>query len=90
MSPNYLERGFSCGSLYIGETKRNTEDRWNQHNNPPKSSEPSRHLRSNINHYFTWAVISNTPKMLRRGRTGKHHILLSGNLILTNKRTLKD
>ena len=29
-------------------------------------------------------------KMLRTGRTKKHHILFSGNLILTNKRTLKD
>ena len=29
-------------------------------------------------------------KMLRPGRTSKHQILLSGNLILTNKRTLKD
>ena len=27
-----------------------------------KSSEPSKHLRSNINHYFIWAVISNAPK----------------------------
>ena len=31
----------SCGSRYIGETKRYTEDRWNQYNNPTKSSEPS-------------------------------------------------
>ena len=59
----------SCGSRYIGETKRNAEVRWNEHNNPTKSSEPSKHLRSNINHYFTWAVISNAPKMLRPGRT---------------------
>ena len=43
----------SCGSRYIGETKRNAEVRWNEHNNPTKSSEPSRHLRSNINHDFT-------------------------------------
>ena len=28
-------------------------------------------------------------KMLKPGRTLKHHILLYGNLILTNKRTLK-
>ena len=35
---------------------------YNEHNNPTKSSEPSKHLRSNINHYFTWAVISNAPK----------------------------
>ena len=47
---------------YIGETTRNAEVRWNEHNNSTKSSEPSKHLRSNINHYFTWAVISNAPK----------------------------
>ena len=52
----------SCGSRYIGEIKRNAEVRWNEHNNPAKSSEPSKHLRSYINHYFTWAVIPNAPK----------------------------
>ena len=58
----------SCGSRYIGETKRNAEVRWNEHNNPTKSSEPSKHLRSNINHYFTWAVISNAPKNAKTRR----------------------
>ena len=43
----------SCSSRYIGETKRNAEVRWNVHNNPTKTPEPSKHLRSNINHYFT-------------------------------------
>ena len=47
----------SCGSHYIGEAKCNAEVRWNEHNNPTKSSELSKGLRSNINHYFTWAVI---------------------------------
>ena len=51
-----------CGSRYIGETKRHAEVIWNERNNPAKSSEPSKHLQSNINHYFTWAVISNSPK----------------------------
>ena len=59
----------SCSSRYIGETKRNAEVRWNEHNNPMKSSEPSKHLRSNIIHCFTCDVISNVPKMLRPGRT---------------------
>ena len=77
-----------CGSRYIGETKHNAEVRRNEHN-PTKSSEPSKHPRNNINHYFTWAVISNAPKN-RPERTQKYHILLSRNLILTNKRTLKD
>ena len=52
----------SCGSRYIGETKRNAKVRWKEHNNPTKSSEPSNHLRSNISLYFTWAVISNARK----------------------------
>ena len=55
----------SCGSRYIGETKGNTEVRWNEHNNPTKCSEPSKLLQSNSNHYFAWAVISNTPKNVK-------------------------
>ena len=47
---------------YIGETKRNAEVTWNEHNNPTKSLESSKYLQSNINHYFTWAVISNASK----------------------------
>ena len=56
------KRDCSCGSHYIGETKRKGEVRCNEHNNPTKSSEPSKHLRSNINHYFTRTVISDAPK----------------------------
>ena len=52
----------SCGSRYTGETKRNAEVRRNEHNNPTKCSEPSKHLRNNINHYFTWTVTSHAPK----------------------------
>ena len=75
---------------YIDETKRNAEVRWSEHNNPTKSSEPSKHLRSNINHYLHGLSFQMLQKMLRPGRTLKHHILLSGNLILMSKRTLKD
>ena len=32
----------SCGSRCIGEAKRNAEVRWNEHNNPTKSSEPTK------------------------------------------------
>ena len=54
-----------CGSCYIDETKRNAEARWDKHINPTKSSEPSKQLRSNINHYFIWAIISNAPKIAK-------------------------
>ena len=53
-----IHKGYcTCSSRYIGETKRDAEVRWNKHNNPTNSSEPSRHLQSNINHSFTWTVI---------------------------------
>ena len=53
---------FSCCSRYIGETKRNIEIRWNKLNNLTKRLGLSRHLRRNINHYFTWVSISNAPR----------------------------
>ena len=59
----------SCGSHYIGETKRNEEVRWNEHSNPTKSSEPSKHHGSNINHYFTCVVILNAPKKAKTWKT---------------------
>ena len=39
-------------------------------------SEPSKHLQSNINNCFIWAVISNTRKNAKSGRTQKHYIAL--------------
>ena len=44
------------------------ELRWNEHNNLAKSSEPSKHLRSNINVHFTWAVITKAPKNAKIGK----------------------
>ena len=52
----------SCGSCYVGETTCNAGVRWNEHNNPTKSSETSKHLQSNTNQCFTWTAISNAPK----------------------------
>ena len=47
----------SCGLRYTAENKRNADVRWNKHNNPAKSSEPSKHLRNNIYHCFIWAML---------------------------------
>ena len=48
----------SSSFRYIGETRRNAEVRWNEGNNPTKSSEPSKHLPNN----FIGTIISNAPK----------------------------
>ena len=84
------KEGHSCGSRYIGDTKSNAEVRWNEHNNLTKSSEPSKHLRSYINHCFTWAVISNAPKnaKARKNLEAWYAALWKPNL--NKKRTLKD
>ena len=56
----------SYDSPYI---KRNAEVRWNEHSNPTKSSEPSKYLRENIDHCFTWTITPNCPKI---AKTKKH------------------
>ena len=51
----------SCIETYVGETVRNMETRWNEHNMPSEKSNPSKHLNSNITHHFSWSVICNAP-----------------------------
>ena len=55
----------SCGSTYIGETKRNVETRWSEHNDPRGKSEPANHLAENNGHSFTWKVVINAPQNIR-------------------------
>ena len=52
----------SCNQTYIGETIRNAEVRFSEHNNPLNDSEPARHIRNNIEHSFTWLILSKAPK----------------------------
>ena len=51
----------SCGTQYIGETKRNAIVRWTEHNDPCKDSEPSRHLKDHLDHIFHWKIIMSAP-----------------------------
>ena len=51
----------SCDMNYIGETKRNVETRWNEHNNPNRDSEPAKHIRAFPDHEFTWNVLMTAP-----------------------------
>ena len=55
----------SCGVSYIGETKRNVEIRWAEHNDPRGKSEPASHLYGNPTHSFQWRVIMSAHKNLR-------------------------
>ena len=50
-----------CGATYIGETRRNTVTRWNEHEDIRKDSEPAKHLTNNINHKFHWTILTRAP-----------------------------
>ena len=56
----------SCESTYVGQTKRNVEVRYLEHNHPSGKYEQSKHLHQNNNHVFTWSVICSTPKSDRK------------------------
>ena len=55
----------NCGETYVGETIRNVEIRWAEHNSLKGKSEPSKHLQDNVDHAFTWRILSSAPKNTR-------------------------
>ena len=42
---------------YIGETVRNVEIRWQEHEDTQKDSEPAKYLKNNPTHLSTWKVL---------------------------------
>ena len=55
------QRDCSCAQSYIGETVRNAEIRWNEHEHKNSKSEPAKHLKWNSTHKFRWTIISKAP-----------------------------
>ena len=51
----------TCKEFYIGETKRNSEVRWNEPCSLKKSSEVEDHLLANPDHNITWEIIAKAP-----------------------------
>ena len=51
----------SCGATYVGETKRNVEVRFAEHNHPNGKSEPSKHIVKNVTHSFNWSILCSAP-----------------------------
>ena len=57
-----------CGEDYVGETKRNISERYDEHNKPSKKSKPAAHLEQTIDHYFTKGILCNVPSNARTRR----------------------
>ena len=67
-----------CGMKYIGQTKRNVEIRWAEHNNPKHNLEPDKHLTKYIDHMFNWKILCNASSNvgLRKNLEASHIALL--------------
>ena len=61
----------SCSTNYIGETKRNVETGWNEHEITNKDSEPDEHLRDFPDHKFDWEILLTTPTSAKLRRIVK-------------------
>ena len=51
----------TCKEFYIGETKPNSEVRWNKHCSLKKNSQVGNHLLINPDHNITWQIIGKAP-----------------------------
>ena len=51
-----------CDKTYIGETIRNVNIRWNEHEDICNESEHAKHLRENQNHTFNGKTLLQAPK----------------------------
>ena len=57
----YYGKCDQCNVTYVGETHRNVKTRWAEHGNPKKNSAPSKHIKENIDHTFSWKIICSAP-----------------------------
>ena len=76
----------SCGADYIGETVRNAQLRWNEHENgTDKNSECAKHLNENDNHEFKWSILSLAPKISFKRKILEAYFIKTLNPILNNQ-----
>ena len=56
----------SCKSTYVGETLRNSNIRWAEHESDKGSFEPAKHPIENPTHRFTWSILDRAPTNVRK------------------------
>ena len=52
----------SCGETYVAETIINCKIRWDEHNDVNTNSEHAKHLAKNIDHKFSWYILTSRPE----------------------------
>ena len=59
------ERVCVCEQTYFGETRRNVQLRWKEHENTSKDCESVAHLKENLTHKFCWKILFAAPENKR-------------------------
>ena len=62
----------TCQEPYIGETVRNVEIRWQEHEDTQKDSETAKHLKNNPTHSSTLKVFLQPHQLDVLDKTWKH------------------
>ena len=75
MSCVICEGKCSCGRRYIGETIRNSDIRWCEHESTTGKSEPAKLLADNKSHMFKWKVLASAPYIFVKENSLKHFSL---------------
>ena len=73
-----------CRETYIGETRRNAQIKWHDHEDPKKESEPAKHFRNHPDQSFSCQMLLSVP--------AKNHIrkTMKASLITLNRPTLNE
>ena len=70
--------GCSCGESYICKTTRNLQVHGDEHNNPMKKSNPSKHIKDDLDHAFNCSLLASAPKnMFQRKVLEAYYIVLN-------------
>ena len=76
----------ACDETYIGETIRNVDIRWNEHEDIRKKSEPAKHLRENLNHKSEWKTLLHAHKNYRQRKNLEESLIATLNDQLDTKK----
>ena len=60
------------GETYVSEKIRNSKIRWNEHNEANKNFESAKCLARNIEHEFSWYILTRPPENTLKRRILEH------------------
>ena len=73
----------------MGETKRNEEVRWVEHEAVKGTSEPAKHISKNPTHQFSWKTLMRAPEDWRKRRIWETFLIKIQNPTLNDHKDVR-